>query len=402
MLNSQSNYDGIAAPWSLMAPEPPKQGAIARQAATAEAAGKGPKAEDGKDMFGEDGLTFSDFLDVINPLQHIPVISSIYRAVTGDEISPGARMAGGTLYGGPVGLAGAVVVNAVEEHSGAKMEDRVLALFNGEETETAGPAQASGTGNAAESESGKTVMASTSEEAVNGRPAEKIVDIDPQLAERLNALATASGSPLAARSKPSNGTVAASAAPGSVDFSHLAPKPVPVTEADYAARETAPINPMATASLVSQAAPQATSQAAGAPSAANTPPRKGPVPALTSRSRLSPDVAQQLARIVERRRALGQEQLVRQTANPVEQTAQPGGTAILKGDSATPPEPQVKEAALQPDRNHQPPAATPAGKTSATARNGVPSYMPDPVPLQNVPDAMKAALEKYQAMLARP
>ena len=29
--------------------------------------------------FGEDGLTFGDILDVINPLQHIPVISTIYR-----------------------------------------------------------------------------------------------------------------------------------------------------------------------------------------------------------------------------------------------------------------------------------------------------------------------------------
>ncbi|MGB6086494.1 MAG: hypothetical protein WBF74_07845, partial [Parvibaculum sp.] len=29
---------------------------------------------------------FSDFLDVINPLQHIPIVSSIYRELTGDEL----------------------------------------------------------------------------------------------------------------------------------------------------------------------------------------------------------------------------------------------------------------------------------------------------------------------------
>lgn len=44
---------------------------------------------------GDEGLTFGEFLDVINPLQHLPIISSIYRAATGDEISLGARLLGG-------------------------------------------------------------------------------------------------------------------------------------------------------------------------------------------------------------------------------------------------------------------------------------------------------------------
>lgn len=57
--------------------------------------------ESSSEFFGKDGLTFGDLLDVINPLQHIPMVSSIYRAVTGDEISPGARVAGGALYGAP-------------------------------------------------------------------------------------------------------------------------------------------------------------------------------------------------------------------------------------------------------------------------------------------------------------
>ncbi|WP_346907408.1 hypothetical protein [uncultured Roseibium sp.] len=51
---------------------------------------------------------FKDFLDVINPLQHIPGISELYRAVTGDEISDGARYSGNALYGlalgGPIGF----------------------------------------------------------------------------------------------------------------------------------------------------------------------------------------------------------------------------------------------------------------------------------------------------------
>ncbi|MGS4883871.1 hypothetical protein [Roseibium sp. MB-4] len=54
------------------------------------------------------GFGFSDFVDVINPLQHIPGVSNVYRAVTNDQISEDARHAGRTLYGaalgGPVGI----------------------------------------------------------------------------------------------------------------------------------------------------------------------------------------------------------------------------------------------------------------------------------------------------------
>ncbi|HEX2116212.1 MAG TPA: hypothetical protein VHM01_17550, partial [Alphaproteobacteria bacterium] len=58
-----------------------------------------PPAQEGKDE-----LTFSDFLSVINPLQHIPVVSTLYRWVTGDTIKPAARVVGGALYGGPIGM----------------------------------------------------------------------------------------------------------------------------------------------------------------------------------------------------------------------------------------------------------------------------------------------------------
>jgi hypothetical protein len=52
--------------------------------------------------------SFADLIDVINPLQHIPGVAELYRTVTGDQISEGARYAGNALYGlalgGPVGL----------------------------------------------------------------------------------------------------------------------------------------------------------------------------------------------------------------------------------------------------------------------------------------------------------
>jgi hypothetical protein len=72
--------------------------------------------------------SFSDFLDIINPLQHLPVISSIYRAITGDEIGAGARAVGGMIYGGPVGMIAAGVTAMFEEASGGNVVTHIASL----------------------------------------------------------------------------------------------------------------------------------------------------------------------------------------------------------------------------------------------------------------------------------
>jgi hypothetical protein len=51
----------------------------------------------------EDGYSFGDVIDMINPLQHLPVIGMIYRKITGDTIKPISNIIGGTIFGGPVG-----------------------------------------------------------------------------------------------------------------------------------------------------------------------------------------------------------------------------------------------------------------------------------------------------------
>ena len=56
---------------------------------------------------------FGEIWDTINPLQHIPIVSNIYRAVSETDISPLANIAGSTLYGGPVGGAVAAVSEGV-------------------------------------------------------------------------------------------------------------------------------------------------------------------------------------------------------------------------------------------------------------------------------------------------
>ena len=42
-------------------------------------------------------FSFHDLLNIVNPLQHLPVISTIYRAITGDTIKPFDKIAGDTL-----------------------------------------------------------------------------------------------------------------------------------------------------------------------------------------------------------------------------------------------------------------------------------------------------------------
>lgn len=84
-------------------------------------------------LFGEDGFTFADLLDIVNPLQHIPIIGTIYRRITGDTLDPGARLAGGALFGGPIGVAVAGLNAALEDATGRDAGEHVLALFDGAE-----------------------------------------------------------------------------------------------------------------------------------------------------------------------------------------------------------------------------------------------------------------------------
>lgn len=84
-----------------------------------------------------DGPSFSDVLDVINPLQHIPIINTIYQHLTGDKEGAVADLAGGMLWGGPIGLGAAMANLVVESITGKSISDNALALVDGDEDGTA-------------------------------------------------------------------------------------------------------------------------------------------------------------------------------------------------------------------------------------------------------------------------
>ena len=117
----------------------------------------------GEETAAEDsGLGFGDLLDVINPLQHLPVVGTIYRALTGDTMSEAARMAGGALYGGPFGIIGALANVVVERESGQDIGDTAMAWL------TDGPEAGGETGRAL-ADAGPSVP-ETRAQAINAAP----------------------------------------------------------------------------------------------------------------------------------------------------------------------------------------------------------------------------------------
>jgi hypothetical protein len=82
----------------------------------------------GRSMWSHGSFSFKDLIDIVNPLQHLPVIGSIYRYLTGDEPSVGTRVIGDALYGGPIGFGVSVVTNALlTNESGQDLGERLLA-----------------------------------------------------------------------------------------------------------------------------------------------------------------------------------------------------------------------------------------------------------------------------------
>lgn len=111
----------------------------------AAATGTGPTARDPEN----EDFGFWDFVDIINPLQHIPVVSTIYRELTGDEISAPARIMGGALYGGPLGFAASIGNAIVEEVTGQDAGEIAMAMVFEDEAGDAGPVLADARGQTA-------------------------------------------------------------------------------------------------------------------------------------------------------------------------------------------------------------------------------------------------------------
>lgn len=119
-------------------------------------------------LFGDDGFDLGDLVDIVNPLQHIPVIGSLYRQATGDEIGGAARFVGSGLFGGVVGMVASSATMALEAGTGRGADDLVLAVFNPSSTPDA----------ASDSPPAVSVAAAPRPPGDDPRPADPVTD-DP-------------------------------------------------------------------------------------------------------------------------------------------------------------------------------------------------------------------------------
>ncbi len=106
-----------------------------------------PAPDDGKPhLWGQKGFQFHDLLDAINPLQHLPVISTVYRWITGDSIGNIPRIVGDAIYGGIPGMVSGLFGVLLKEETGKDVGEHVVATLFGDSTPTtpAVPAQNAG------------------------------------------------------------------------------------------------------------------------------------------------------------------------------------------------------------------------------------------------------------------
>jgi hypothetical protein len=84
----------------------------------------------------EHHVSFHDILSALNPLQYLPGIGTIYRALTGDQIPEPIRRIGSLvvsfLVGGPIGAAINVAMVAAEKITGFDLDATGQALVKGD------------------------------------------------------------------------------------------------------------------------------------------------------------------------------------------------------------------------------------------------------------------------------
>ena len=60
-------------------------------------------------------VSFGEVLRGLNPLHHLPGVDMIYGAISGETVPMPMKIAGSALLGGPVGIAGAVLMGLFQE-----------------------------------------------------------------------------------------------------------------------------------------------------------------------------------------------------------------------------------------------------------------------------------------------
>jgi len=85
-------------------------------------------------FWGRDGFNLLDVIDMVNPLQHLPVISKYYRKMTGDDCSEGSKLVGdvgfGVLLSGAIGAASAVANSTIRQETHQDVSEHLMDFAN--------------------------------------------------------------------------------------------------------------------------------------------------------------------------------------------------------------------------------------------------------------------------------
>ncbi|MBV6634036.1 MAG: hypothetical protein KI792_13500 [Alphaproteobacteria bacterium] len=156
----------------------------------------------------EEDMSFWDFLDVINPLQHIPIVNTFYREMTGDTIKPSTQMAGGVLFGGPVGLVSGAFNAMFEQTGGNDMVGTLVASLTDDGSINTGAEPAIAVAEAGEGGLGGVMLASSVGVEGTIEPAIATKDIIAEELPVMLASASATAAPTSAGHHQISGTLA--------------------------------------------------------------------------------------------------------------------------------------------------------------------------------------------------
>jgi hypothetical protein len=90
-----------------------------------------PKAEKSFSLWEQESFGFGDFLDIINPLHHIPIVATLYRNMSEDKIGMAPRVIGGALWGRIGGFVSGIVNAVVSWFTGKDIGDHIYAALFG-------------------------------------------------------------------------------------------------------------------------------------------------------------------------------------------------------------------------------------------------------------------------------
>jgi hypothetical protein len=227
-------------------------------------------------------MDFWDFVDIVNPLQHIPVVNTIYRELTGDSIKGVSRIIGGGIFGGVIGLVAGIGSAIVAETTGKDPGEHVLAMLTGSDDETPATTGNTAVADAAPSAAGANAAPPAAGAAMAATPA--AIPATPAASSQPTAVPTAPAAAAVAMTEPAAaGDVLMPAARASAPAQRrlgepearsfpvpkrtmgLAPRPVPVATGPAANIDKTPVQ--------RAAAQLAAEKASARPTASQVPPQ---------------------------------------------------------------------------------------------------------------------------------